>query len=582
MKRIIVFIVCMWSGLGMMAEPFYVRINGSRDVAAVNTGVKDFQERVQYAAMNVQLAAGDKLTCYDAGSGSAWNIGVIDPYGAYQNFATGSEALTCNNAGTYNVYIKMKMNDDMWYIEASDGSTPTPVTPTDYNTAVPDQCEDIMLQAFYWDSQQDKGYGDTRWYSLSGQASEIGSYFSLVWLPPSCESTGGLGYIAKCYSNQNSSMGSEQELRSLLAAFHAKGTRVLADIVINHCGNRSSWCDFNGLNFGTYGTFQPTSQWITSNDEANGHGCQLGSNADDGQHEPNYGAARDWDHKNTDVQNMCKAYTKWMKNVIGYDGYRYDYCGGFHTKHINEYNSASKPYFSVMEYWYGDAAELKTRIDDAGKNTLTFDFAMKYNTLRDGIFKKSYTKCLKAGLRGKGYSKYAVTFIDNHDTFARGNDNEDVANKRDGSSVNDKSLMMRCNAYILSMPGVPCVFWPHWIKYKAEIKKMIEARRTAGVHSESYVNEEAGSDWYRATVYGKHGAVKLMLGSAASDATPEGYKEAVKGADYAMYYRYSGEGIENVQSDNVQGTKGEKFLKDGQLYIRVGEKVYDIQGKPVH
>ena len=73
-----------------------------------------------------------------------------------------------------------------------------------------------------------------------------------------------------------------------------------------------------------------------------------------------------------------------------------------------------------------------------------------------------------------------------------------------------------------------------------------------------------------------------MLGSAASDATPEGYKEAVKGADYAMYYRYSGEGIENVQSDNVQGTKGEKFLKDGQLYIRVGEKVYDIQGKLVH
>ena len=101
-----------------MAEPFYVRINGSKDVAAVNTGVKDFQDRTQYAAYNVALQAGDKLTCYDAGSGSAWNINALDPYGAYANFATGSDALHCNVAGTYNIFIKMKMNDDIWYIAA--------------------------------------------------------------------------------------------------------------------------------------------------------------------------------------------------------------------------------------------------------------------------------------------------------------------------------------------------------------------------------------------------------------------------------------------------------------------------------
>ena len=108
MRRFLLIIGCMWSGLAIMAEPFYVRINGSRDVAAVNTGVQDFQGRTQYAAYNVSLAKNDKVTCYDAGSGAAWNIGVIDPYGAYQNFATGSDALTCNVAGTYNVFIKMK------------------------------------------------------------------------------------------------------------------------------------------------------------------------------------------------------------------------------------------------------------------------------------------------------------------------------------------------------------------------------------------------------------------------------------------------------------------------------------------
>ena len=147
----------------------------------------------------------------------------------------------------------------------------------------------------------------------------------------------------------------------------------------------------------------------------------------------------------------------------------------------------------------------------------------------------TYTKCLKAGLRGKGYSKYAVTFIDNHDTFARG-ESEDVANKKDGSSIDDKSLMMRCNAYLLALPGVPCVFWPHWVKYKDEIKKMIDARRAAGIHSESTMEEKAGSNWYRATVHGKKGHVRLMLGAAASDEAPQGYTLALKGTDYAMYY----------------------------------------------
>ena len=563
-----------------MAEPFYVRINGTRDVPAANTGAQDYQGRVQYAAMNVSLSAGDKLTCYDAGTGAAWNIGVLDQYGAYANFATGQDALTCRVAGTYNIYIKMKMNDDMWFIEVSDGETPEPVVPQDYDCAVPEQSEDIMLQAFYWDSYYDKGYGDTRWTTLTGQAEEIASSFSLVWLPPSAESNGGLGYIAKCYSNQNCSLGSQSELQTLINTLHAKGVRVLADIVINHCGNKSGWCDFNDVDFGPYGYFSPQSSWVTSDDEG---GCNTTADKDDGQHEANYGAARDWDHKNSQVQEMCKAYTKWMKNVMLYDGFRYDYCGGFHVSHVDTYNIAAKPYFSVMEYWYGDAATLKTRINNAGKNTLAFDFSLKYNALRDGIFKKSYTKCKSAGMRGKNYAKYAVTFIDNHDTFAR-SESEDVAGKNDGSSINDKSLMMRCNAYILSLPGVPCVFWPHWVKYRTEIKKMIDARRAAGIHSESTVTETAGTGWYRATVTGKRGHVKLMLGTAAADEQPEGYTLVLKGDDYAMYYNESldAEGMEqcaipaldlnspmlNVMGQQVDASYHGMVIQNGHKYFK--------------
>ena len=476
-----------------------------------------------------------------------------------------------------------------WLKYNSGGDTPggdDPVTPSDYETAVPSQCTDVMLQAFYWESNRsDRGYGDTKWQTLTGQASEIGSYFDMVWLPPSALasgiSLGGLGYIPLQYSNQGCLMGKRAYLEALITALHNNGVRVIADIVINHIGNESGNCDgFRTHDFGIHGSFSPNKNWLTSDDEGN---CGSTGQPDDGQHRDvkesyDFNAARDWDHTNTNVQNMCKAYLKWMKSEMKYDGFRYDMVGGYNVSHVNDYNTASKPYFSVMEYWVGDANELKTRIDEASKNTLAFDFAAKYNVYRDGIYSKNYSKLVNSGLRGKGYSKYAVTFIDNHDTFNRGNGNEPNG-AGDGSSINDKSLMMRCNAYLLSMPGVPCVFWPHWVKYKSEIKAMINARRMAGIHSESSVQEESGSGYYRATVQGKYGSVKLMLGTAANDAAPAGYTQAVKGTDYAMYYTGTGpQGIENVQSEQ----KGEKFIENGQLYIRCGEHVFDAQGRKIY
>ena len=148
---------------------------------------------------------------------------------------------------------------------------------------------------------------------------------------------------------------------------------------------------------------------------------------------------------------------------------------------------------------------MKSRIDQAGKNTMTFDFALFHNSIQKGIAKNAYGNLVNGGMRGKSYQKYAVTFVDNHDTFNR-SDNADCGNKKDGSSINDKELIMQSNAYTLSMPGIPCVFYPHWYKYKTDIKAMITARRSAGIHSESAVSETSGSGYYEATITGKTGS----------------------------------------------------------------------------
>ena len=126
MKKIFTLELGLMMGMTMMSEPFAVRVNGTTDYTANPTGEVDFQGRTQYAALGVTLQAGDQLTCYDGGSGAEWNIAAIDQYGAYTKFSVGASALSCNVAGTYNIYIKMKMNDDMWYIEDASSVDPGP------------------------------------------------------------------------------------------------------------------------------------------------------------------------------------------------------------------------------------------------------------------------------------------------------------------------------------------------------------------------------------------------------------------------------------------------------------------------
>lgn len=543
--------IFLYSGISAYAEPYFVRVNGTTDYPAVNTGEQDFQERTQYKASCIPLKAGDILTCFDQGAndgaGAEWAVTVLDKYGSYADFTASDKGITCKAADSYDVYIKLKWQDDMLYIESAKGCSDTPDNPdnpdnpSEYTSSVPSQCTDVMLQAFYWDSNTDNGHGDTRWNTMLAQSSEIAAYFDLVWLPPSAKSSGGVGYHPAQYCNQNSAWGSRAELEQLISSLHAGGSKVIADIVINHADNKSSWCDFYEEDFGEYGKFAPDASWICRTDEVNttndkGVGSCKGAAtgaADDGYgDEANYGAARDWDHNNAQVREMCRAYLRWMKAEMHYDGWRYDYCKGFHNSHINDYNKASEGYFSVMEYWDGNAANLWSRIQDAGCNTLTFDFATKYDAFNKSMAAGNYSGCRGSGLLGAGHSKYAVTFVDSHDTYQR--DDNEFGGKGNSMKPAMKAKVLQANAFILSMPGVPCVFYPHWKEYKDAIAPMVLARKAVGVHSESSVSDEADASGYRATVTGKNGTLILELGNRVSS-SQSGYTKAASGTGYAIW-----------------------------------------------
>ena len=533
-------------------------------------------------AMNLTNTASNK--------GAVFQLTVNDsyPYIIFNHGNTQSEDM-CLVAETPYYY------KGAWY--ASMEAINDYVEPTDSEVGVPSESEDVILQVFYWDSYKNNSkYGDTKWQTLAGQVNDIVPYFSMVWFPPSASSAGGVGYHPADYSNQSSDWGVKMYLRQLLEAFHEQNTKVIADIVINHAANKSSWCDFYTQNFGSYGTFTPTAAWIPRTDEVNTSasgsckGKATGA-ADDGYGaSANWAGARDWDHVNPEVQAMFKAYLQWMKNEVHYDGWRYDYCKGFASGHISDYNLASEPEISIMEYWdEGDVQNEINHVNLAQKNSMVFDFYMRAAALKK-IASGSYSSLKNAGMRGKGYERYAVTFVDNHDTFARGDGNAtDVANKKDGSSINNAALILQANAYILAMPGIPCVFYPHWVIYMVPIRDMVKARRIAGIHSQSTVEEESGSGYYKATITGKHGSVKLFLGkNSGYDTCPAGYQPAYVGNDVGYYFQGDGawprEGV-SIDLSAVEEVKqpveikGQKILDNGQLLIKVGDKTYNALGQ---
>lgn len=518
------------------AESFGLLVDGQYIAGTKNPSPLD-PSFTEYSVLGLQLTAGQHVEIYDTCHQAAW---VISNYAATSyTFPIQNNKYVVAEDGTYDFYLKFKMDADEIYVACAGCSIePQPTS------AVPSQCGDVLMQGFYYDSYEVDSthmgtttYGDTKWRTLLAQAGEISAYFDLIWLPPSGYAS-GTGYHPKQYSNQNSDWGSRSDLEKLIAALHNGGTKVVADIVINHVEAMSTWCDFAVQDFGEYGRFEPDGTYITSNDEMNNsanreaagecYGTASGS-PDDGA---NWDAARDWSHDKVYVQEMFKAYLQWMRDVMKYDGWRYDKGDGFNNWHMDNYNKASHPYIAFMEYWSGND-EIIGGIEQANRNVMALDFQTKYSAF-DGIAGFDYSRCQGSGLLGRGYSKYAVTFVDSHDWFLRGNGQEFGG---DGNSMKPelKDRLMQANAFMLSMPGVPCVFYPHWYKYKEDLKPMINARHLAGVHSESAVsNEEAEQGGYQATIQGKNGYLILCLGNKAGR-TFSGYRKVASGNGYAIW-----------------------------------------------
>ena len=242
------------------------------------------------------------------------------------------------------------------------------------------------------------------------------------------------------------------------------------------------------------------------------------------------------------------------------------------------YNEACEPYISVSECW-DVIARQKQHLEECNYNTMVFDFPQK-DLLKKAIINGSYSALKKNSnsFRGQGLERYAVTFVDNHDTFDR-NDTYNQFGSSDLTTATAKARILQAYAYLMSMPGVPCVFWPHWKSYQSEISELIAIRKRAGIHSESKVLEESSGQYqYSATVQGHRGQVVVRVGQNRSMDTPEGFTQVANGNHYTVYLKEMSEGTEAVSIPEC-GTR--KVIYNGQVYILREGKTYTLTGSEI-
>ena len=412
-----------------------------------------------------------------------------------------------------------------------------------YNPAMaqgwPKDYTGVMLQGFYWDS-----WDDSQWAALEKQADDLAASFDLIWIPQSgnCGGT-SMGYDDLWWFNDyNSSFGSEKQLRSMIKTFKDKGLCTIADVVINHRKNLSNWVDFPKETYNGE-TYEMLSTDICLDDDggeakkwADTNGYSLSNNKDTGE---GWGGMRDLDHKSENVQRIVKAYLKFLLNDLGYVGFRYDMVKGYKGEYTKLYNEDSKPQFSVGECFDGNTTTVKNWINATSNTSAAFDFPFRYtvrNALRGSADDNNSNnwkqnpdyKLLSSTslISDANYRQYAVTFVENHDTEKRSNAAQDPLKKD----------TLAANAFMLAMPGTPCVFLKHWQAYKPEIKAMIEARKLAGITNTSNYARYSSPNftaYFANTIDDK---LMVVVGDEAK-MTPEADKwtKILSGYHYAYY-----------------------------------------------
>ncbi|XP_010256483.1 PREDICTED: alpha-amylase 3, chloroplastic-like [Nelumbo nucifera] len=389
---------------------------------------------------------------------------------------------------------------------------------------------EILCQGFNWESHK-----SGRWYmELTERASELSSLgFTILWLPPPTESVSPEGYMPKDLYNLNSRYGSTEELKLVVKCFHQVGIKVLGDVVLNHR------CAHYQNKSGVWNIFGGKLNWddrAVVGDDPHFQGRGNKSSGD------NFHAAPNIDHSQEFVRNDLKEWLCWLREEIGYDGWRLDFVRGFWGGYVKDYLEATQPYFAVGEYWdslsytYGQMdhnqdAHRQRIIDWINATNGT---AGAFDVTTKGILHSALERCEYWRLsdqKGKPpgvigwWPSRAVTFIENHDTGST-----------QGHWRFPSGKEMQGYAYILTHPGTPAVFYDHiFSHYQSEISALISLRHRTKITCRSAVQITKAEREVYAAVIDEKVAMKIGPGYYEPPGASGRWVLAVEGRDYKVW-----------------------------------------------
>lgn len=333
----------------------------------------------------------------------------------------------------------------------------------------------VMLQTFHWDCPREDGKEFQWWNNIREQIPALAKVgFTSLWLPPAHKAGNiagpSMGYDPYDFYDLGEFdqkggiptwFGTRQELDSLIETAHSFGLSLIADIVINH-NNGADEQEVNPITGQSRWTlFNPKSGRFPRNWECF-HPSKYES-WDEGA----FGDMPDLSHRNPYVYTELLAFTRWLVEEIGFDGFRYDFVKGYGANTITavqEYRyqrngQLLRPY-GVAEFW-DNARAIENWVSLANFSNSNpvdaFDFPLR--------------EMLKALCDQYGFSlqnlatwdtvlkqqpQTTVTFVENHDLRDEGR-----------PIVNDKLLAY---SYILTHEGYPCVFWKDYYNFNLALE----------------------------------------------------------------------------------------------------------------
>jgi alpha-amylase len=447
----------------------------------------------------------------------------------------------------------------------------------------------VMLQGFYWESARHGNshfpeFGARRWYDVvSGLAPTIANgRFDLVWLPPPAFSGSAdanaehpnAGYAPQEYFRVDNSYGSFDQHRKLLEVLLQAGVEPVADIVINHRNGTKGWAGFQNPAWGTFSICKDDEAFSNPSSEVNGTAeskrgdCE--EQTDYAQKTYAYPSFRDVNHTDARVRRDIVRSLLQLRS-LGYRGWRYDMVHGYAGKWIACYNAATKPTFSVGEFDWGAHSQQRGWIwatstqptaegaDRLKTSSNVFDFTTffslkainesRYNTLYG--FGNGIGMVADAS-DGLPWKNRAVTFVENHDTGYRTQEDGTPEPDHVFDSFTNGWQVEQAYAQILTHPGIPTVYWKHYFDWgsslQAKLKALINARKVAGVNSGSSVHLQdnaAARGVYAAFVEGTNGALYVRIGGSDTDWQPSfsnysNYREYAAGGGWKVWVALPG------------------------------------------